>query len=126
MRNRARGPVAVKHLQAEPGRHKVALNIRERVGRSARQQADGMFVTVDTAADEIVCAEIAHVHRDAGNDIGHINKGWMTVLLRNRTAREKEDRDDESRRAQRIQRAAIRPRDMNLIAIVNAATPAAT
>ncbi len=61
MGDRARRPVAIEHLEAEPAGREVALDRGQRVRRRRRQQAARTLVAVDPGTDEVVVAEIAHV-----------------------------------------------------------------
>jgi hypothetical protein len=82
VRDRARRPVAVEHLEAETLRREIGLYAHQRLRRRPRQQAARGLVAVDARADEIIVAEVAHVDDQPRDHAGGVDKARGHLLRR--------------------------------------------
>ncbi len=82
MRHRAFRPVAVEDFQAQSARRQIVRDLGQGLRRLGRQQAEGLFIAVDRATDEIVAAEIAHLDHEARHHRRRIDKGRRALPLR--------------------------------------------
>src|SRR5205823_10067768 len=79
MRHRLCRPIAVEHLEAEPGRCKIALHLGERVRGLADEQADRPLIAIDAHTDEILLARITHLDDEAGHDLRGVDENGGTL-----------------------------------------------
>jgi len=91
MRDRSLRPVAVENFQPQAVRRQIVLHFDERHRGLPCQETKRGLVAVDTTSDEIMLAEVAHLHMQTGNRRARINEGRMTGLRIGRACDKRRD-----------------------------------